>query len=441
MNSRASVSAIGNSGLKTACSSASSRSPGFARSYAFLGVDYGSIDTSFTRGAIPCRTPDGVAHYLEHKMFDLPEDNAMNLFAAHGGYPNAFTGYAMTAYYFDCTEQFAENLRILLRMVLTPWFPAESVEKERGIIAQEIRMYEDSADSRAYEDLFGAMFAHHPIRVPIAGTVESIGEITPQVLQDCHAAFYAPANLMLCVTGDVDPALVEEIARAESANAHAEPVPVRDYGPAEAMTCPTQRTVRHMEIAMPTFCLGFKCEPPARGLESMRREIIGDLAAEILVGESSALYTRLYDEGLINSDFSAGYESVRDACLFSAGGDSRDRTPCSAPFWTRRSACPARALTARCLTGSSVRRSAAAPATLTALKVCATVCVPTTSTAWITSPSRRPTLPSRPRTCCNSSGRSSARSAPRSASFFPMKVRNPHEHLLNQSHQLPRARH
>ena len=271
--------------------------PGFARSYAFLGVDYGSIDTSFTRGAIPCRTPDGVAHYLEHKMFDLPEDNAMNLFAAHGGYPNAFTGYAMTAYYFDCTEQFAENLRILLRMVLTPWFPDESVEKERGIIAQEIRMYEDSADSRAYEDLFGAMFAHHPIRVPIAGTVESIGEITPQVLQDCHAAFYAPANLMLCVTGDVDPALVEEIARAESANAHAEPVPVRDYGPAEAMTCPTKRTVRHMEIAMPTFCLGFKCEPPARGLESMRREIIGDLAAEILVGESSALYTRLYDEG------------------------------------------------------------------------------------------------------------------------------------------------
>lgn len=298
--------------------------PGFARSYAFLGVDYGSVDTSFTRGGIPCRTPDGVAHYLEHKMFDLPEDNAMNLFAAHGGYPNAFTGYAMTAYYFDCTEQFAENLRILLRMVLTPWFPAESVEKERGIIAQEIRMYEDSADSRAYEDLFGAMFAHHPIRVPIAGTVESIGEITPQVLQDCHAAFYAPANLMLCVTGDVDPALVEEIARAESANAHAEPVPVRDYGPAEAMTCPTKRTVRHMEIAMPTFCLGFKCEPPARGLESMRREIIGDLAAEILVGESSALYTRLYDEGLINSDFSAGYESVRDACLFSAGGDSRD---------------------------------------------------------------------------------------------------------------------
>ena len=320
-------------------------------------------------------------------------------------------------------------------MVLTPWFPAESVEKERGIIAQEIRMYEDSADSRAYEDLFGAMFAHHPIRVPIAGTVESIGEITPQVLQDCHAAFYAPANLMLCVTGDVDPALVEEIARAESANAHAEPVPVRDYGPAEAMTCPTQRTVRHMEIAMPTFCLGFKCEPPARGLESMRREIIGDLAAEILVGESSALYTRLYDEGLINSDFSAGYESVRDACLFSAGGDSRDPDAVLRAILDEAQRLSRegfdRALFDRLIRSSLGRRT----------RDLATVCVPTTSTAWITSPSRRPTLPSRPRTCCNSSGRSSARSAPRSASFFPMKVRNPHEHLLNQSHQLPRARH
>ena len=144
------------------------------------------------------------------------------------------------------------------------------------------------------------------------------GEDNAALLSDVQALCALPA------CKNLSPALVEEIARAESANAHAEPVPVRDYGPAEAMTSPTKRTVRHMEIAMPTFCLGFKCEPPARGLESMRREIIGDLAAEILVGESSALYTRLYDEGLINSDFSAGYESVRDACLFSAGGDSRD---------------------------------------------------------------------------------------------------------------------
>ena len=269
------------------------------------------------------------------------------------------------------------------------------------------------------------------------------------VMQDCHAAFYAPANLMLCVTGDVDPALVEEIARAESANAHAEPVPVRDYGPAEAMTCPAKRTVRHMEIAMPTFCLGFKCEPPARGLESMRREIIGDLAAEILVGESSALYTRLYDEGLINSDFSAGYESVRDACLFSAGGDSRDPDAVLRAILDEAQRLSRegfdRALFDRLIRSSLGRRTRDLDSfESVCYRMCSAArwrCRIRYSTAWTISPSRRPMPPSRPRTCCNSSGRSSARSAPRSASFFPMKVRNPHEHLLNQSHQLPRARH
>ena len=137
--------------------------PGFARRYAFLGVNFGSIDTHFTLGGREYRVPDGIAHYLEHKMFDLPEGDATEQFAAHGGSPNAFTSYTMTAYYFDCTEEFEENLRILLRLVTVPYFTPESVEKERGIIAQEIRMYEDSAESRVYEDLFRGMFAAHPV--------------------------------------------------------------------------------------------------------------------------------------------------------------------------------------------------------------------------------------------------------------------------------------
>lgn len=295
----------------------------FARSYAFLGVDYGAVDTKFTVGGKTLCTPDGVAHYLEHKMFDLPDGNAMNFFADHGGSPNAFTGYAMTAYYFDCTEQFEENLRTLLRMVMTPYFTQESVEKERGIISQEIRMYEDSAESRVYEELFRILFAQHPIRVPIAGTVESIGGITAQTLHDCHSAFYQPANMMLCVAGDVDPALVVQIARESTEKISGE-VPQRDYGAPETMSCVQPRSERTMSVSMPTFALGFKCEPPAGGLELMRREIIGDLAAEILAGESSPLYASLYEEGLIDSDFSVGYESVRDACLFTASGDSRD---------------------------------------------------------------------------------------------------------------------
>ena len=296
--------------------------PGFARRYAFLGVNFGSIDTHFTLGGREYRVPDGIAHYLEHKMFDLPEGDATEQFAAHGGSPNAFTSYTMTAYYFDCTEEFEENLRILLRLVTVPYFTPESVEKERGIIAQEIRMYEDSAESRVYEDLFRGMFAVHPVRVPVAGTVESIAEITPQALYDCHAAFYRPGNMVLCVAGDVDPETVVRIARELTSETSA-PLPVRDYGAAEALSCPMPIQQRVMEVAMPTFAFGFKCAPPAQDA-LMRREVLGDLAAEILAGESSELYQRLYERGLIDAGFSVGYESVKDACLLSASGDSTD---------------------------------------------------------------------------------------------------------------------
>ena len=164
--------------------------PGFAKKFAFLATDFGSIDMRFSFAGKDCAVPAGVAHYLEHKMFDLPEGNAMEQYAEYGGGNNAFTNYTMTAYYFDCTEEFEENLKILLRLVTEPYFTPESVEKERGIIAQEIRMYEDSAESRVVEDLFDGMFRSHPVRVPIAGTVESIAEITAQSLYDCHAAFY-----------------------------------------------------------------------------------------------------------------------------------------------------------------------------------------------------------------------------------------------------------
>lgn len=294
----------------------------FARAHAFLAVDYGSIDTRFRRDGEVCVTPNGVAHYLEHKMFDLPEDNAMNLFAALGGSPNAFTSYGMTAYYFDCTDRFADNLRLLLRMVATPCFPEESVEKERGIIEQEIRMYEDSADSRLYEDLFGALFAHHPVRVPIAGTVESISEITAQTLSDCYAAFYTPENMMLCVAGDVDAQEVMDIAAAAFGAASAS-LPRRDYGEAELLLCAEPRTERAMSVSMPTFAAGFKCAAPQSGFDVMRQELIGDLAADLLISSSAPLYTRLYESGLIDSDFSAGYESVKNACMFTLGGDSK----------------------------------------------------------------------------------------------------------------------
>ena len=292
----------------------------FATKLAFLAIDFGAIDTAFTLDGVEYRVPDGIAHYLEHKMFDLPDEDASAKFAEWGASANAFTSYAMTAYHFSCTDHFEDSLALLLRMVTTPYFTEETVEKERGIIAQEILMYEDSPESRVYEDLFRVMFPEHPISVPIAGTVESISQITADMLYTCHRAFYHPSNMVLCVAGDVEWEALLALAEANTP-AESSPLPLRDYG----RICPSAQPLETrctMPVSMPTFCLGFSCPPPAEGESPMHREIVGELVSEILAGESSPLYTRLYGEGLIDSDFSVGYESVKDACLLTLSGDS-----------------------------------------------------------------------------------------------------------------------
>ena len=255
--------------------------PGFAKKFAFVAANFGSIDTKFRLNGVSYETPDGVAHYLEHKMFDLPEGNAMELFAQNAGSNNAFTSYTMTAYYVECTEHFEENLSILLRMVTTPYFTDESVEKERGIIAQEIRMYDDSDGNVVQENLFRALYHSHPARVAIAGTVESIQSVTAQTLCDCHRAFYDPSNLILCVIGDVDAAKVIEQAARETPK-DSVGIAERDYGPAEPMTAAQPRIEARMEVAMPTFAIGLKCEPADAGNEPLRMEFLGSMAAELL---------------------------------------------------------------------------------------------------------------------------------------------------------------
>ncbi|MGO5113911.1 EF-P 5-aminopentanol modification-associated protein YfmH [Candidatus Avoscillospira sp. LCP25S3_F1] len=298
--------------------------PDFAKTYSFFATDFGSIDTKFTMDGKVYETPAGVAHYLEHKLFDMPEGNVMQMFSALGGSPNAFTGYSMTAYHVESTEHWRENLELLLRYVSTPYFTEESVEKERGIIAQEIRMYEDSSGSRMYENLFAALYQHHPIRVPIAGTVESIQDITAQTLYDCHKAFYDPSNMMLCVAGPVDPVLVVESARNILPKTPGG-VGGRDYGPAEPLTAEKMaRVEQNMEVSMPGFTVAFRCDTPKTGADILRQELVGDLAAELLVGESTAFYTKLYEDGLIDCDFSAGYEGVKTLGMLSIGGDSNE---------------------------------------------------------------------------------------------------------------------
>ena len=294
---------------------------GFTRKSAYLVANYGSVHTSYQFGGESFRAPDGVAHYLEHKMFDLPGRDVSEEFAALGANSNAFTGYDMTAYYFTCTDHFDDCLRLLLEMVSTPYFTKESVDKERGIIAQEILMYADSADSRVFEMLAENMYRHHPIRVPISGSVESIQAITPEILYACHKAFYCPSNLMLCVEGDVDPEEVERIALEVLPKERTEPG-VKDLGEPEDLSCPVALSRAQMDVAMPTFQLGFKCPDGHRGAEYARWEVLAELSAEALFGESSPLYLRLYEQGLIDSSFGGGLDTVDGCAMLSCGGDS-----------------------------------------------------------------------------------------------------------------------
>lgn len=297
--------------------------PGFTKKLAYFVTDYGAIHTKFTLNGTACDAPAGVAHFLEHKMFDLPDRDVSAEFAALGAIPNAFTSYDLTAYYFSCSENFPQCLRLLLEFVSTPYFTEESVNKEQGIIGQEIGMNEDSPDTRVFENLMNAMYDVHPIRVPILGDRASIAQITPDVLYACHKAFYRPGNMFLCVIGDVDAEEVKNIA-LEILPEKDDTIVTRETSWQEEMTCPKTLVEDAMEVAMPMFYLGFKCEPAAIGETSVRQEAVGDLAAEALFGESSALYLRLYEQGLIDSSFGGGFETIDGMAMLCAYGDSLD---------------------------------------------------------------------------------------------------------------------
>ena len=297
--------------------------PGFSRKLAYFVTDYGSIHRNFQLDGELFEVPAGIAHYLEHKMFDLPGRDVSAELAELGANVNAFTSYDMTAYYFSCTDNFEAALKLLLEFVSTPYFTEESVEKERGIIDQEIGMNLDAPDSVIFDNLMEEMYRHHQIRVPILGNCESIRQITPELLNVCHRAFYTPGNMILCVVGDVDPERVKALA-LEQLGGESQSVGQKIPAPAEEMTVPEAYRETNMEVAMPTFQLGFKCEPIGLGEAAIRQEVIGDLAAEALFGESSALYLKLYEQGLIDTSFGGGFETVEGCAMLTCGGDSHD---------------------------------------------------------------------------------------------------------------------
>ena len=293
----------------------------FTRKIAYFVTDYGSIHTAFSFEGQEHHVPAGVAHYLEHKLFDMPGGQDVSAeFAAMGANVNAFTSYDVTAYYFSCTAHFRRCLELLLEFVSTPYFTEESVEKERGIIDQEIGMCADTADNVCFENMTKALYRVHPIRVPILGTPETIRQITPQILELCHRAFYTPGNMILCVVGDVDPEEVAATARQILGTEKREVGQKLPLGE-EPMESPCRDVAQTMDVNIPSFNLSFKCESMGTGAEAIRKEMVAELACDVLFGDASHLYRKLYEAGIIDSSFGGGFETIDGCALLTCSCD------------------------------------------------------------------------------------------------------------------------
>ena len=297
--------------------------PQFSKSYAMFATNYGGADRRFKLAGNWIDTPAGVAHFLEHKMFDMPDGNALNVLSSRGASPNAFTSSGITAYHFESTTMFDENLRTLLGFVSTPYFTAESVQKEQGIIGQEIKMVEDNPGYVVYYNLLKCLYASNPVRDTVAGTVESIAEITHETLYHCHKVFYNPSNMTLSVVGNVDPEKVIEAARELLPSSPGE-VPERDYGEKEAETPLQSAKKTSMEVSAPQFLFGSRLVPEQKGRARLRQRLIGEIALRAIFGSSSPFYTRLYAEGLINSSFEYELDYTAGTAMLVAGGESRN---------------------------------------------------------------------------------------------------------------------
>ena len=294
--------------------------------YAVFGTRYGSIDKVFKRSdeAKAETTPAGIAHFLEHKLFESEDGDAFGRYAEIGASANAYTSFETTRYLFSCTENAEQALEILLDFVQSPYFTKQTVEKELGIIGQEIKMYDDDPQWRMMFSLLRAMYHTHPIKDDIAGTVESIAEITPEMLYDSCKAFYAPGNMVLAAAGNTT---MEQILAACERHGLTEPRTaegVQRLWTPEPMTLAAAEKTLKMPVSKPCFGVGFKEEPLPSG--DLRTEALYDLILSCITGGMSPLYRRLYDEGLVNPGFGGEVLRVDGCCciLFTGESDAPD---------------------------------------------------------------------------------------------------------------------
>ena len=295
--------------------------------YALFAAKYGSFDTTFAIGkGKPVTVPHGIAHFLEHKLFEAPDgSDAFARFSALGADSNAYTDYNKTAYLFGCTENVEEALAELLTFVTEPHFTEESVARERGIIAEEIRDDEDSPWERAYLNLLSALYHKNPVRISIGGTVKSIQKITPKLLYQCYDAFYRLDNMALVVCGNVTPEAVLAVADRVLPNTREEKEPVRRIYPAEPEAVHRTRIEAKMQAAKPIFNIGIKDNVlPKEPEERLRRDLSVTLLNEILFSQAGPFYAELFDAGLISPSFSFGYSSTERFAFTCISGDSQN---------------------------------------------------------------------------------------------------------------------
>ncbi|WP_375178331.1 EF-P 5-aminopentanol modification-associated protein YfmH [Enterococcus rotai] len=299
----------------------------YNKTYGLFTTNYGSIDNEF----VPIgekdfvKVPDGIAHFLEHKMFEKEDGDVFQQFGRQGASANAFTSFTKTSYLFSTTDQVEKNLETLINFVQEPYFTKETVDKEKGIIGQEIQMYLDDSNWRLFFGTLGNLYPKHPLHIDIAGTVESIGEITAEDLYTCYNTFYHPSNMTLFVVGKMDPeAMMTFIRDNQAAKTFAKAEPIKRHFPKETAADIIKESSLEMTISRSKVIVGLKGldEVPTDGKELLKYKTTANLLFQLLFGNTSQNYLNLYNEGLLDDSF--GYEFNLDRSFHFAdfGGDS-----------------------------------------------------------------------------------------------------------------------
>ncbi len=278
---------------------------GFSTTEALFGTKYGSINTCFkTQSDKEFTTvPEGIAHFLEHKLFENEDCDAFELYAKTGANANAYTSFDRTCYLFNCSDNYKESLEILLDFVQNPYFTQETVDKEQGIIGQEIKMCNDNPSWKVLFNMLQGMYHNHPVRIDIAGTIESIAKIDAELLYKCYNTFYNLHNMVLVIAGNVKTEEVLEIA--DRLLKPCDNQQLETICPDEPYEVLEKEKFEHLPVGMPIFNIGIKCRPET-GYARLKADVECTIAGNVISDPSSPLYKALVDEDLINSTF--GFE-------------------------------------------------------------------------------------------------------------------------------------